>query len=75
MHDFDIIPYENILFSNLSNDGMHLKEGGVRKFAGNLIQFITHCQRCLCPSKRKNVNNVNYSRKRNGLKIASLNFK
>ena len=41
-HGFDIIPNENILFSNLSNDGLHLNEGGVRKFAGNLIPFIKY---------------------------------
>ena len=42
MHDFDIILNENILFNNLKNEGLHLNEGGVRKFAGNLIQFIKY---------------------------------
>ena len=43
MHGFDIIPIENILYSNLNNDGLHLNPGGVRKFAGNLIQFVKYC--------------------------------
>ena len=43
MHGFDIIPNENILYSNLNNDDLHLNEGGVRKFAGNLLQFIKYC--------------------------------
>ena len=43
MHGFDIISNENILFSNLNNDGLHLNEGGVRKFVGNLIQSIKYC--------------------------------
>ena len=67
-HGFDITSNENILFSNLSNDRLHLNEGGVRKFAG------IYCQRCLCANKHNRVSMANYSRKRNGLKIASLNI-
>ena len=33
----------NIVFSNLKKDGLHLIEGSVRKFAGNLIKFIKYC--------------------------------
>ena len=42
-HGFDVIPNKNILISNLGNDGLYLNEGGVRKFAGNLIQFNKYC--------------------------------
>ena len=34
--------HNNILFSNLKSDGLHLNEGGVRKFAGNLNKFIKY---------------------------------
>ena len=37
LHGFDIIDNSNILFSTLKQDGLHLNSGGVRKFAGNLI--------------------------------------
>ena len=40
---FDMIENSNILFSNLKKDGLYLNEGGVRKFAGNLIKFIKYC--------------------------------
>ena len=40
---FDMIENDNILFSNLKSDGLHLNEGGVRKFAGNLNKFIKYC--------------------------------
>ena len=53
---------------------MHLNEGGVRKFVGNLIQFIKYYYRGLCCSKLTDVSKVNYSRKRNGLKLASFNI-
>ena len=40
---FDMIENSNILFSNLKSDGLHLNEGGVRKFASNLNKFIKYC--------------------------------
>ena len=40
---FDMIEIDNVLFSNLKSDGLHLNEGGVRKFAGNLNKFIKYC--------------------------------
>ena len=40
IHGFDIIDNSNILFSNLKQDGLHLNTGGVRKFAGNLINSV-----------------------------------
>ena len=43
LHGVDFIENTNILFSNLKRDGLHLNEGGVRKFAGNLIKFIKYC--------------------------------
>lgn len=43
LNGFDMIENDNILFSNLKSDGLHLNEGGVRKFASNLNKFIKYC--------------------------------
>ena len=43
MHGFQITPNENILFSNLNNDSLHLNNKRVRKFVGSLIEFINYC--------------------------------
>lgn len=43
LNGFDMIENDNILFSNLKSGGLHLNEGGVRKFAGNINKFIKYC--------------------------------
>ena len=39
----DFINNKNIIYSNLWKDGLHLNDGGVRKFSGNLSKFIKYC--------------------------------
>ena len=70
LSDFDIIENDNINYFNLAKDGLHLNEGGTRKYTGSLSKFMRygHCS---------SVNDSNKSRpmrKRNGLKIAFLNI-
>ena len=43
LNGFDVIDNKNILFSNLATDGLHINQGGARKFAGNIINFIKYC--------------------------------
>ena len=43
LEGFDMIKNDDIIFSNLKSNGLHLNEGGVRKFAGNLNKFIKYC--------------------------------
>ena len=43
---FDFIDSDNILFSNLARDGLHINTGGARKFAINLSRYIKYCQWC-----------------------------
>ena len=40
---YDLIENDNILFSNLKSDCLHLNDGGVRKFVDNLLQYIKFC--------------------------------
>ena len=39
----DFMNNDNIIYSNLWKDGLHLNDGGVRKFSGNLSKFIKYC--------------------------------
>ena len=43
LNGFDFIDNDNILFSNLAHDGLHINTGGARKFASNLSRFIKYC--------------------------------
>ena len=43
LNGFDFIDNDNILFSNLARDGLHINTGGARKFASNLSRFIKYC--------------------------------
>ena len=38
----DLIESNNILFSNLKNDGLYLNDGGIRRYASNLDKFIKY---------------------------------
>ena len=39
----DIINNNNVLYSNLWQDGLHLNDGGVRKYSANLSKFARYC--------------------------------
>ena len=39
----DFIENKNIIYSNLATDGLHLNNGGVRRFSGNLSSFVKYC--------------------------------
>ena len=39
----EFINNDSIKYSNLWKDGLHLNDGGVRKFSGNLSKFIKYC--------------------------------
>lgn len=39
----DIIDNNNIMYSNLWKDGLHLNDGGVRKYSANLSKFVKYC--------------------------------
>ncbi len=43
LNGFDFIDNDNILYSNLARDGLHINTGGARKFASNLSRFIKYC--------------------------------
>ena len=44
LNGFDYIDNSNILFSNLAkDDGLHINEGGMRKFASNVNRLIRYC--------------------------------
>ena len=43
LNGFDIIDNDNIHFSNLAKDGLHLNESGTRKYARNLCKFMSYC--------------------------------
>ena len=43
LHGFDFINNANILFCNLWKDGLHINDGGIRKFAGNLSSYFRYC--------------------------------
>ena len=43
LNGFDVIDNSNILFSNLCNDGLHINQGGIRKYASNLNKFLKFC--------------------------------
>ena len=39
----EFINNDSIKYSKLWKDGLHLNDGGVRKFSGNLSKFIKYC--------------------------------
>ena len=43
LHGFDVIDNDNVLFSNVGADGLHINPGGTRKFAGNLASHLRYC--------------------------------
>ena len=43
LNGFDYIDNSNILFCNLAKDGLHINEGGMRKFSSNVSRFIRYC--------------------------------
>ena len=43
LHGIDFIENENILFSNVGSDGLHINPGGVRKLAGNFTNNLQYC--------------------------------
>ena len=43
LHGFDLIDNDNVLFSNIGADGLHINPGGTRKFAGNLASYLRYC--------------------------------
>ncbi len=43
LNGFDMIDNDNIISSNVSKDGLHLNEGGVKKFAANLSKYLRYC--------------------------------
>ena len=44
LQGYDLIDNDNILFTNLAKDGLHINQGGLRKFAGNICKYIRVCQ-------------------------------
>ena len=43
LNGFDYVDNSNILFSNLWTDGLHINDGGIRKYAGNVSKYIRYC--------------------------------
>ena len=43
LNGLDMIDNSNIMFSNLWDDGLHITDGGIRKFSGNISSFIKYC--------------------------------
>ena len=43
LNGFDYVDNDNILFSDLAKDGLHINEGGMRKFASNVSRYIRYC--------------------------------
>ena len=43
LNGIDFIDNSNIYFSNLWKDGLHINDQGIRKYAGNISNFIRYC--------------------------------
>ncbi len=43
VNGMDMLDNSNIMFSNLWKDGLHISDGGARKFSGNISRFIKYC--------------------------------
>ena len=43
LNGLDMNDNSNIMFSNLRDDGLHINDGGIRKFSGNISSFIKYC--------------------------------
>ena len=43
MNGIDFTDNSDIPFSNLWEDGLHINDGGVRKFSGNISYFMKYC--------------------------------
>ena len=62
------------MFSNLWDDGLHINDGGIRKFSGNISSFVKYCYGCHS-SDNENLKCIpEQPRRRNGLKTAFLNI-
>ena len=42
VNGLDVIDNSNVTFSNLWKDGLHISDGGARKFSGNVSKFIKY---------------------------------
>ena len=62
---------DNIIYSNLWKDGLHLNDGGVRNFSGNLSTFIEYCKGCISHKNNKINRSSLHPRKRKSLKMLS----
>ena len=43
LNGLDMIDNSNIIFSTLWDHGLHINDGGIRKFSGNNSSFIKYC--------------------------------
>ena len=43
LHGFDFIDNSKIYFSNLWKDGLYINDQGIRKYGGNICNFIRYC--------------------------------
>ena len=43
INGLDMIDNSNVTFRNLWKDGLHISDGGARKFSGNVGKFIKYC--------------------------------
>eukprot|EP00112_Aurelia_sp_Birch-Aquarium-sp1_P025234 Seg83.3 transcript_id=Seg83.3/GoldUCD/mRNA.D3Y31 product="hypothetical protein" protein_id=Seg83.3/GoldUCD/D3Y31 len=43
INGFDSIDNDNIQYSNLWKDELHVNEGGIRKLSGNLSRYVKYC--------------------------------
>ena len=43
LNGHDYLDNSNILFSNLWTDRLHITDGGIRKYAGNVSKFVRYC--------------------------------
>ena len=43
INGLDMIDNSNVTFSNIWKDGLHISDGGARKFSGNVSKFIKYC--------------------------------
>ena len=43
LHGCDLIDNDNVSFSYIGADGLHINPGGARKFTGNLASCLRYC--------------------------------
>lgn len=74
LQGIDFIDNDNILYGNICDDGLHINQGGAKRFARNVKRYVEYWQGYTGSEKNLNKSQRSIGKQTNrGLRIAALN--